>query len=204
MLPGLLNTVSQRLRRARMRQFVELLGVTEHTRVLDVGGTPDIWMLAPVRPSVVFLNESREEAPATVHGDGCWLPFRDGAFDIVFSNSVIEHVGDAARQHAFAAEAARVGKGYWVQTPNRRFPVEVHLHTPFIHWLPRSWQHALVPHIAVWRWIVRTSPDRRDFYLRHYLETIRLLDAGQMQALFPDSHILCSAKSVVAWRSIKE
>ncbi|HWR52394.1 MAG TPA: methyltransferase domain-containing protein [Bryobacteraceae bacterium] len=186
-----------------MQRFVELLGITEHTRVLDVGGTPDIWALAPVRPRVVFLNESREEPPATVHGDGCRLPFRDAAFDVVFSNSVIEHVGDAARQRAFAAEAARVGKGYWVQTPNRRFPVEVHLHTPFIHWLPREWQRALVPRVAVWRWMVRTTPDRREFYLRHYLDTIRLLDAGQMQAMFPDSHILSGAKSIIAWRAIR-
>jgi SAM-dependent methyltransferase len=186
-----------------MRRFVELLGITEQTRVLDVGGTPDIWALAPVRPRVVYLNESREEAPATVHGDGCFLPFRDRSFDVVFSNSVIEHVGDAARQRAFAKEVARVGRGYWVQTPNRRFPLEVHLHTPFVHWLPRSWQRALVPRFAVWCWIVRTTPDRREFYLRHYLETIRLLDAGQVGALFPDSQILCGPKSIIAWRPIR-
>lgn len=183
-----------------MRKFVELMGVTGSTRVLDVGGTPDIWALSPVRPRVLFLNESREEAPATVHGDGCCLPFRDGAFDIVFSNSVIEHVGDEARQRAFAREVARVGRGYWVQTPNRRFPVEVHLHTPFIHWLPAVWQRRLVPRLAVWRWIVRTTADRRDFYLRHYLDTIRLLDPSQMRALFPGGSILSGAKSIIAWR----
>ena len=73
-------------------------------------------------------------------GDGRALPFRDEAFDVVFSNSVIEHVGDAASQRRFAREVARVGRAYWVQTPNRWFPVEQHLLTPLVHWLPKSWQ----------------------------------------------------------------
>ncbi len=200
MLLRLAQALSERARRARMRRFVEILGVTEETRVLDVGGTPEIWRLAPVQPRVVFLNEPREEAPSTVYGDGCRLPFRDGAFDIVFSNSVIEHVGDAARQAQFAREVARVGRSYWVQTPNRRFPVEVHLHTPFIHWLPRKWQRWIVPRFTVWALIVRTTPDRREFYLKHYLESVRLLSAGEMRKLFPSAVVLNTGKSLVAYR----
>jgi 2-polyprenyl-3-methyl-5-hydroxy-6-metoxy-1,4-benzoquinol methylase len=64
------------------------------------------------------------------------------SFDIVFSNSVIEHVGDAESQQQFAHEIARVGRAYWVQTPNRRFPVEPHLLTPFLHFLPTRWSAA--------------------------------------------------------------
>jgi hypothetical protein len=196
----LLEAVGRSARRARMRRFVEVMRVTSETSVLDVGGTPDIWRLAPVRPRLMFLNESREEAPSTVHGDGCRLPFRDRSFDVVFSNSVIEHVGDAFRQKQFASEAARVGRGFWIQTPNRRFPIELHLLTPFIHWLPRSWQRRIVPRFTVWSLLARATPDRREYFLNHYLSAVRLLSAGEMQELFPGARVLRTAKSVVAYK----
>ena len=88
-------------------------------------------------------------AASWVAGDGRSLPFRDGSFDVVFSNSVIEHVGDAASQRRFAREVARVGRAYWVETPNRWFPVEQHLLTPLVHWLPAAWQGAIVPRFTV-------------------------------------------------------
>ena len=133
------------------------------------------------------------------------LPFRDGAFDVVFSNSVIEHVGDAASQRLFASEIARVGRAYWVQTPNRWFPVEQHLLTPLVHWLPRSWQRAIVPRFTVWNVLVKPSPDRHAFYVAHYLEDVRLLSAAEFGALFPDGRIIrerfCGwTKSLVAFR----
>ena len=117
------------------------------------------------------------------------MPFRDASFDVVFSNSVIEHVGDAASQERFAREVSRVGRGYWVQTPNRRFPVEQHLLTPFLHWLPGSWQRAIVPRFTVWSALVRVTPDRRRFYLEHYLNDVRLLDAAQVRRLFPGARV---------------
>jgi hypothetical protein len=103
---------------------------------------------------------------------------------------VIEHVGDADSQARFAAEVRRVGRRFWVQTPNRRFPVEQHLLTPFLHWLPREWQRRIVPHFTVWAWLTRPAEDRRRFYLEHYLSDVRLLDAGQMASLFPGARIL--------------
>ena len=58
-----------------------------------------------------------------VVADGCHLPFADDAFDMAFSNSVIEHVPD---HEAFSRELARVGRSYYVQTPNKWFPIEPH------------------------------------------------------------------------------
>ena len=178
-----------------MARFLRELAITAETRVLDVGGTPETWDMASVRPRVTLLNmpRTREElaaAEAWVAGDGRALPFRDGAFDVVFSNSVIEHVGDAESQRRFAREVMRVGRGWWVQTPNRWFPVEQHLLTPVVHWLPRRWQRAVVPRFTVWNAVVRPSADRREFYLRHYLEDVRLLDAGQLGALFPGARVI--------------
>jgi len=193
-----------------MARFVRELAITAETRVLDVGGAPETWEMAPVRPRVTLLNmpRTREELAAAdwwVAGDGRALPFRDGAFDVVFSNSVIEHVGDAESQRRFAREVMRVGRGWWVQTPNRWFPVEQHLLTPLVHWLPKSWQRAMVPRFTVWSAVVRPSVDRREFYLRHYLEEVRLLDEGQLRVLFPGARLIrerfCGwTKSLVACR----
>ena len=121
-----------------MRRFAREFAITAETRVLDVGGTPEFWNLLPAPPRVTLLNTPRTRAELAgavswVAGDGRALPFRDRAFDVVFSNSVIEHVGDAQSQQRFAHEVARVGRAYWVQTPNRWFPVEQHLLTPFVH-----------------------------------------------------------------------
>jgi hypothetical protein len=139
----LASALSRRFRRRRMERFVRELGITSDTRVLDVGGTPDNWDLSPVRPRLTLLNMPRAHddlgaGTRWVAGDGRALPFADGAFDVVFSNSVIEHVGALPQQRCFADEVRRVGRSYWVQTPNRGFPIEQHLFTPLVHWLPEN------------------------------------------------------------------
>jgi hypothetical protein len=178
-----------------MRRFARELGIAASTRVLDIGGTPECWRLLPAPPRVVLLNMPRagadmQGAELWVAGDGRALPFRDAAFDVVFSNSAIEHVGGAESQRRFALEAARVGRRYWIQTPNRWFPVEQHLLTPLIHWLPRRWQRAIVPRWTVWSALARAAEDSRQFYLRHFLTDVRLLGAAEMRRLFPGARLI--------------
>src|SRR5579863_5094084 len=143
-MPLAADRLSQWFRARRMRLFLAEFPLTGDTRVLDVGGNPRIWSTLPatVRPQITYLNlpraaESDDDRQHLVFGDGCHLPFADHSFDIAFSNSVIEHVGGSDAQARFAEEIRRVGRAYWVQTPNRRFPVEQHLLTPLIHWLPK-------------------------------------------------------------------
>ncbi len=178
-----------------MALFLQRMRVDDRTTILDVGGTADTWTDLPVRPRVTLLNMpragvSRDQGFETVGADGCCLPFRDHAFDVVFSNSVIEHVGSSDRQQSFAAEVCRVGKAWWVQTPNRWYPIEAHLLTPGVHFLPKAWQRAALARGTVWEFLERPSADRREFYYRHFLEDIRLLGAGELQELFPEAHIL--------------
>ena len=73
-----------------------------------------------------------------VQGNASELPFEDSSFDVVFSNAVIEHVGDAEAQRRFVAEALRVAPRAFITTPNRWFPVEVHTRLPLVHWLPQT------------------------------------------------------------------
>jgi hypothetical protein len=177
-----------------MSQLWTRLGLTPDHRVLDVGGLPLNWSLLPQSPKLVMLNIARpaDTSPGPreswVIGDGRTLPFPDGCFDLVYSNAVIEHVGDLSSQRRFAEECRRVGRGYYVQTPNRRFPVEVHLMWPFVHWMPRRVQG----------WLLGR---RRRWFLRE----ISLLDGEAMRALFPDAEIwhervLGLSKSLIAVR----
>src|SRR5580704_14354903 len=184
----------QRFRGRRMRAFAQTFRITAETRILDVGGTPSIWQLLPVRPRITFINLPHgigaPDGFDLVFASGCALPFADRSFDIVFSNSVIEHVGDSAGQQRFANEIRRVARGYFVQTPNRWFPVEPHLLTPLIHFLPRRWQRPIVRRFTVWQWMERPSEDRRAFYIEHYLKDIRLLSHSDMSRLFPDATVI--------------
>jgi SAM-dependent methyltransferase len=103
-----------------------------------------------------------------VQGDALALPFRDGEFDIVFSNAVIEHVGDRDRQRQFVHEALRVGRRSFITTPNRRFPVEVHTRLPVVHWLPDRLAHASY-----------------DALHKDWAKEINLLSSGSLRSLFP-------------------
>src|SRR5689334_17205216 len=99
----MLTALSLQFRRRRMRRFLRAFQVTASTTILDIGGTPECWDLIPQRPRITLLNtpRAREDlrgATSWVAGDGRELPFADQSFDIVFSNSVIEHVGGASSQ----------------------------------------------------------------------------------------------------------
>ena len=157
----LVDAISLRSRRRKLALFLELMQPTPSTTVLDVGvdemslgdaggqsGCTTHNFLEerypwPVRLTALGLHDGarfRERYPqiAYVQGDACALPFGDGAFDVVHSNAVIEHVGPRARQEAFVREALRVGRRVFVTTPNRWFPIEVHTRLPLVHWLPET------------------------------------------------------------------
>src|SRR5260370_10786721 len=100
--PPYTEKITHRFRSRRMAKLERLLAITPSTRILDVGGTPANWSLLRVCPKVTIVNLPRAREPGEegfpwIFADGCHLPFRDKSFDVVFSNSVIEHVGDATR-----------------------------------------------------------------------------------------------------------
>jgi SAM-dependent methyltransferase len=192
-------------RTKRMRSFWHRFGLTTETRVLDVGGSEFNWLLMPALPRLTVLNLSlpkkRGSEIAWLVADGRRLPFRDRGFDIVYSNSVIEHLGDFASQLAFAEEVRRVGIRYYVQTPNRCFPVEPHLITPLIHYLPKPIQKRLLRNFTTWGLITRPTPQQ----VESFLQEVRLLDEQELSRLFPDAEIwhervLGFTKSLIAVR----
>lgn len=180
-------------RAKRMRSFEATFHLTNSTLVLDVGGSFFNWQFINAQPTIVLLNLSAEylgEPPGRgkylrVIGDGCHLPFRDGAFDVAFCNSVIEHLTVADRQVQLAREIQRVGDQYFIQTPDKRFPIEPHFLAPFFHWLPKPIQKRIVRFGTPWGWITRSTKAQSDALVNE----MRLLSPQQVQAMLPDALI---------------
>ena len=174
-----------------MAEFARTFRPTPETRVLDVGGTPYNWTFVEPPPAVTLLNLGPADAAATASGfeyvdaDARDLPFADDSFDIVFSNSLIEHLGTWEDQQRFAREAARVAPRLWVQTPARSFPVEPHLMTPVIHFLPKRWQRRLLRNFTVWGLLERPPREAVDGFLAE----VRLLGRDELAALFPGCEV---------------
>ncbi len=176
-------------RSRRLKHFARVFGLKPSTTVLDLGGAEYYWTWSPVLPSVTVVNlHQRDLCPDRypwVQADGCELPFPDGAFDVVHCNSVLEHLPDEHSRERLAREIVRVGKAYWVQTPNRWFPVEAHTLTPGFHFLPRSLQARIARNFTIWGWLERPGADEA----RGFVEHIRLLSANDLQRLFPEASI---------------
>jgi hypothetical protein len=186
--------VSPYFRRKRMALFWERMQPAKETRILDVGGYPWCWRDSKVSSSVTILNlhilpgleNEYKDRHTLVQGDATCMQYQDQQFDIVFSNSVIEHLETYQQQERFAKEVRRVGKDLWIQTPAKCFFLEPHLLTPFIHWLPKRMQISLARNFTVWGLITR--PDRQRAF--EYVNEIKLLNESEMKALFPDCEIV--------------
>jgi len=192
-------------RQRRMKAFAKMFSVTDQTRIIDIGGYKFNWLLIDERPHVLLVNLENEHwidgRFEKVCGDGRCLKCADNEFDIAFSNSVIEHVGNCQDQLAFANEIRRVAPRYYVQTPNKWFFIEPHLIAPFLHWFSESVRVKLARYCSVWGWM--TKPSRAE--AEAFIKSIRLLDKRQMQQLFHDAQILeekflGTTKSLIAVR----
>jgi hypothetical protein len=199
--------VSEALRRRRLAWFHALIApLPRPLRILDVGGTQAFWNNSAAGYGVEILLLNREPAAvsgppfSSVGGDARAMPeFADAEFDVVFSNSVIEHVGGLEDQRQMAKEIQRVGRRFFVQTPNRRFPVEPHTVFPLFQFLPLAVRISLVRRFQL-GWIPRTLDARA---ARESVSSIRLLTRAEVTELFPGATIhrerLCGlTKSFVA------
>ena len=114
-------------------------------KILDIGGTENYWNSMGLNLGnnieIVLLNlykiEVRGAGFSSIKGEACNLEgVADKSFDLVFSNSVIEHLFSIENQQKMANEVKRVGKNYYIQTPNKFFPIEPHWVFPFFQFLP--------------------------------------------------------------------
>lgn len=181
-------------RRKRMKIFENLFNPLNGKRILDVGGAFSISLCQKTNRKITILNikfpkelDYEKNNVEFIVGNGLCLPFKDNSFDIIYSNSVIEHLGTWKNQMQFAKEIMRVGKNIFVQTPNKYFFIEPHLLTPFIHYLPKRIQRKLLRNFTVWGLITRPS---QQYCMGHIINEIRLLSCNELRRLFSSCHII--------------
>jgi hypothetical protein len=199
-----------RLRRWAM--FRNAFPTVENLRLLDLGGTVEAWHRAPVRPRhVTVLNlfepgESNEDWIVPVTGDACHaadvlaMSGLDTSFDVVFSNSLIEHVGGHARRMELARQVHQLAPRHWVQTPYRYFPLEPHWLFPGMQFMPAAARVKIAMH---WP-LVHTRPTNVDQARDSVLWT-ELIGVTELRDYFPASNILHErllgiTKSLIAQR----
>jgi Methyltransferase domain len=186
-----LQPFSAKMRARRSGQFIDIVKPNAGMRVVDLGGSPHIWRTISVPLDITLINlmqwddhqQAMKSAPQHtfkfVEGDACAVQFPSGSFDFVFSNSVIEHVGNAEKQKAFANEVRRLALRHWVQTPAKSFPMEAHTGMPFWWYYPESVRSRFVKNwsekLPAWTEMVTTTT---------------FIERRTLQSYFPESQLL--------------
>jgi hypothetical protein len=200
------GSMGQRRRSRRWEWFAGTFTDIESMSVIDLGGTAEAWRRAPVRPAalhVVNLEPVAADVPGWIRidqADACNLPayISDGRYDLVFSNSVIEHVGGHSQRQRFADTVHKLADRHWVQTPYRYFPIEPHWLCPGFQFLPISARAGISR-----RWpLAHSRPASREDSIREAL-SVELLSHTEMAFYFPHSTIysermLGAVKSLIA------
>jgi hypothetical protein len=193
--PAFVTQAENRARRKRFQLLSHLLTPLDRpVRILDVGGQWGFWEILDRTQlgeiDVTLLNVfSQDNLPPGFRshiGDArCMAELSAGEFDLVLSNSVIGHVGSLEDQRSMAAEIRRLGKRYYVQTPNHYFPVDWRTLLPFFHFLPLRFR-ALLLHI-----LPITSFGRFRSYSSalQWASGVRNLTHRELRSLFPDATI---------------
>ena len=200
-----LGQVTMALKRKRVERFVAACGLGPQHTVLDLGSEDGSYLAScyPYPEKIVLADVEEGPMREGVRRFGLKgyelipregpLPFGARAFDALWCNSVIEHVtlarpelattGDAefqrradAHQRAFAAEIARVGRAYFVQTPHRHFPIEAHSWLPLMQYLPQEQ-----------RW--KASRALRSVWVKKWKADFLLYDAPRFRRHFPDAAV---------------
>jgi len=131
---GVSSSTLSHFRKKRARYIRDLIDAIHAEKgscsILDIGGIEDYWNVVGIEylnsknVRIELINMEKHPPPrdtsifSVQRGDGCSLPYHDNSFDLVHSNSVIEHVGDWTHKVAFSTECRRISPRYYVQTPN--------------------------------------------------------------------------------------
>lgn len=190
------TSLAAKYRKQRFALFLNLIEQLDGPiTILDVGGTERFWnrMLGSTNYpcKVILLNKfsqpiTRPNFSSQIGDARAMRQFTDKEFDIVFSNSVIEHVGSFEDQRRMANEVRRVGNRYFIQTPNRYFPLEPHFLFPLFQFFPIRLKCWFIQHFDMgWR---KKTPDYQS--AMEIAKEIRLLSKKEFTDLFPEGQLV--------------
>lgn len=202
---------------ARIQAMIETV-LAEKVRcdILDLGGTETYWAIGAdfldAHRGRIHITLVNPEAVAAIDGNRFESLYGDATdprllegrqFDLVHSNSVIEHVGDHAAMDRFAQNARRLGMRYYIQTPNYWFPYEPHFRLPGFQYLPSTARSLILRKFAVGFFQKVADAEEARAIIAHH----RLVSARQMRRFFPDAAIgyekaLGLNKSILAIRDL--
>jgi hypothetical protein len=191
------KSLNQNFRRKRFENFIEFmnsLNFNGNIKILDIGGTQSYWenMIVPenldVHITLLNLHDEKvsSEKFSSLVGNATDLKeHNNNAFDIVFSNSCIEHLFSWENQKKMADEITRVGKFYYVQTPNLYFPLEPHWLFPFFQFLPKGIKIILTNYLTLGHYTKCNDFEKA----KKRVNEVQLLSENDMKKLFPNGKI---------------
>lgn len=178
---------------------MELMSPSSADLILDVGATDTAWRssnpLEAAYPWPELITAVGLEPMPTfqrlfpavrfVVADGRRLPFDDKAFDIGYSNAVVEHVGSLADQRQFVSELLRTCRRVFISTPNAHFPIDPHTLLPFVHWLPRGLRHPILRATGNGNWSSESA--------------LRPISVNELRSMFPREAGVRIVRQRVLW-----
>lgn len=189
------NSLSNKLRSQRFSVFTSLVDeLDKPLKIIDIGGTLSYWQQRGwdnkegIHITIINLGaEELDEGNISIrNGNALDLSeYGNESFDVVYSNSVIEHVYTLENQLAMAIEVQRIAKSYWVQTPNFWFPIEPHFHIPGWQWLPNKVRVRLLQNFRCgWRGPIADRSKAQEL-----VDEVRLMSKPELLNIFPDAKL---------------
>lgn len=189
------GSVSDKLRKKRHELFLMFCSSFEKpVKIIDLGGSDYFWKnlygIDLKDFDLTILNKEIQKPCKEIkfiNHDAKDLSFiKDKEYDVVFSNSLIEHIIGNENRKKLANEIMRIGKKFFIQTPNYYFPVEPHFLFPFFQFLPEGIKINLsLKHDLGW---FQKQQNRKN--ARELVSSIRLLKLSELRELFPGSKII--------------
>jgi hypothetical protein len=210
------GSLPYRFRQRRSKHIKKLLDAVlaekGSCRIIDLGGTEQYWNIMSdylidreITIDLVNISEITINDPKfrSIVGSALEMDaFGDNEYDLVHSNSLIEHVGNWDAMMLLAQNIKRLAPRYFVQTPYFWFPYEPHFRFLCFHWMPEQFRVRLLR-----RMTLGFHERQQDFDLAmRTVQSAYLLDIAQFRALFEDATIvkeklLFLTKSLMAIRA---
>lgn len=202
----MLQKLRQYTRGKRLGRFNEFMkGAIGPVRLIDLGGTVRFWenwglkkrpLLDVTLANSHDVDISHSEDPINLPNlrrervNVLTLSASDLArYDVIFSNSMIEHLPNPDAQRQLARAIVDSGRPYFLQTPNKRSPVDPHFPSPLVPFFaayPRKVQARLLT------WSPLGSPSAATSYAAaiRRLENYHPLSVGDIRRLFPQARVV--------------